>query len=212
MRLVTAGIALLLVTPAPVLAQNATAPEPPAATSACAPRHALVGGIGRASVVAFTGAVFGARVCATVVNLAFDLFTARIADAPAPDALVTAALTGGGEVTLPLEGATVSGAGPFVIAPGGVFPALGGDTSEAPRVILAYAGPRVLLIGTTPVALVDMARILRDQPALFGADAVERAVVLASGPGAALSVRGDDGMLGAPTVATPRMLLLIKRG
>jgi hypothetical protein len=212
MRLVTAGLVVLLAAPAPAFAQNTPAPEPPEVASTCTPRHTIVGGIGRASVVAFTGAVFGARVCATVANLAIDLFTARIADAPAPDALVTAALTGGGDVTLPLEGATVTGAGPFVIAPGGVFPALGGDTSEVPRVILAYAGQRVLVIGTTPVALVDMARILRDQPDLFGADAVERAVVIASGPGATLSVRGDDGILGSPSVATLHVLMLIKRG
>jgi hypothetical protein len=211
MRLVTAGLALLLVAPLPAQAQTAPAPDP-ATASTCAPRQTIVGGIGRASVVAFTGAVFGARVCATVVNLAFDLFTARIAAGPSPDALVTAALTGGGDVTLPLEGVTVSGAGPFVIAPGGKFPPLGGDTSEVPRVILAFAGARVLLIGTTPVALVDLARILRDQPALFGADAVERAVVLASGPGAALSARGDDGIIGEPRVTAPRLLLLIKRG
>ena len=137
MRLVTAGFALLFAATTPALAQNSPAPEAPAA-AACAPRHTIVGGIGRAGVVAFTGPVFGARVCATVVNLAFDLFTARIAAAPSPDALVTAALTGGGDVTLPLEGATVSGAGPFVIAPGGVIPALGGDTSEA-----AARDPRV---------------------------------------------------------------------
>ena len=211
MRCVTAGLALLLVATVPAQAQLTSAPGPPATASTCAPRQAIVGGIGRVSVVAFTGAVFGARVCATVVNLAFDLFTARIAAAPSPDALVTATLTGGGDVNLQLEGATVSGAGPFVIAPGGIFPPLGGDTSEVPRVILAYAGARVLVIGTTPVALVDLARILRDQPALFGADAVERAVVLASGPGAALSVRGDDGIIGEP-IAAPRVLLLIKRG
>jgi hypothetical protein len=211
MRLVTAGLALLLLAPAPALAQSSPAPDPTAAT-ACSPRHAIVGGIGRAEVVAFISPVFGARVCATVVNLANDLFTARIADAPSPEALVTAALTGGGDVTLPLEGATVAGAGPYVVAPGGVFPALGGDTSELPRVILAYSGQRVLVIGTTAVALVDLARILRLQPALFGADAIERAVVLASGPGAALSVRADDGILGAPNVTTSRVLLLIKRG
>jgi hypothetical protein len=206
MRLVAAVLAFVLAAPAAALAQSA-----PAALE-CTPHQTIVAGIGRAGVVAFTGPVFGARVCATVVNLAIDLFTARIAEAPASDALVTAALTGGGDVTLQLEGATVSGVGPYVVAPGGVFPALGGDTSEVPRVLLAYAGQRVLVIGTTPVALVDLARILRDQPDLFGADAVERAVVIASGPGAALSVRGDDGVLGAASVASPRVLLLIKRG
>ena len=211
MRLVTAGLALLLLAPASALGQGSPAPEP-AGAAACAPRRTIVGGIGLAEARAFTSPVFGARVCATVVNLANDLFTARIADAPSSEALVTAALTGGGDVTLPLEGATVSGAGPFVVAPGGIFPALGGDTSEVPRVILAYSGQRVLVIATTAVALVDLARVLRLQPALFGADAIERAVVLASGPAAAISVRGDDGILGAPNVTTPRLLLLIKRG
>jgi hypothetical protein len=211
MRLLSAGLALLL--SAPAFAQGSPAPAGPSpAGPVCAPRQTIVGGIGRAGVVAFTGPVFGARVCATVVNLGFDQFTARIAEAPASDALVTAALTGGGDVTLALEGATVTGAGPFIIAPGGVFPPPGSDISELPRVILAYAGQRVLVIGTTPVALVDMTRILRDQPALFGADAFERAVVIASGPGAALRVRGNDGDLGAPSVTTARVLMLIKRG
>jgi hypothetical protein len=118
----------------------------------------------------------------------------------------------GGDVTLPLEGATVTGIGPYVVAPGGAFPSFGGDTVEAPRVVLAYAGQRVLVIGTTAVALVDLARILRTEPDLFGADAVERAVILASGPNAAIALRSADGLFGAIPMSAPRVLLLIKRG
>ena len=203
-----AAVALMLT--APALAQSPPPPADPAA--ACAPRQTGIGGIGRASVFAFTGPVFGGRVCATVANLANDAFTARVADAASPDALVTAALSGGGTVALPLEGASLADAGPYVVAPGGAIPDFGGDTAEAPRVLLAYAGQRVLLIGTTPIALVDLAKELRTHPGLFGADAIERAVILASGPNAALSIRGDDGVVGAPAATTPRVLLLIKRG
>ena len=206
-RPIAAAVFLLLSLAArPSLAQ--TAPPP----AGCELREGNLGGIGRASVVAFTGPVFGARVCATVANLAIDGFTARLAGGPSSDALVTAAVTAGGDVTLPLDGATVTGIGPYVVAPGGVFPSFGGDTSEVPRVVLAYAGQRVLVIGTTAVALVDLARILRTEPDLFGADAVERAVVLASGPQAALSLRTSAGTFGAPTIVSPRVLLLIKRG
>lgn len=217
LTLAAAALALSLSSAAPAFAQTAPAQLPaqsgsPSAPSPCEPRQAALGGIGRAMVVAFTGPVLGARVCATVVNLAFDGFTARIADAPSSDAVVTAALTGGGDVSLALQGATVTGAGPYVVAPGGVLPSFGGDTSEAPRVVLAYAGQRVLVIATTAVSLVDLARSLRDHPGLFDADAVERAVVIASGPSAALSVRTADGTLGAPSVATPRTLVLLKRG
>jgi hypothetical protein len=183
-------------------------PAPPA----CERREANLGGIGRATVVAFTGPVFGAHVCATVANLSIDGFTARLAGATADDALVTAAVVPGGDVTLPLDGATVTGIGPYVVAPGGQFPSFGGDTAEAPRVVLAYAGQRVLVIGTTAVALVDLARILRTEPDLFGADAVERAVILASGPSAAVSLRTASGIIGAPAITAPRVLLLIKRG
>ncbi|HEY0394959.1 MAG TPA: hypothetical protein VGD01_10750 [Candidatus Elarobacter sp.] len=200
----------------PARAQPAPAPgvaSPAAAASGrCEPREANLGGVGRASVVAFTGPVLGAPVCATVANLSFDGFTARVASAAAPDALVVAALSGGGTVALALEGASLGDAGPYVVAPGGVIPSFGGDISEAPRVVLAYAGQRVLVIGTTPVALVDLARVLRAQSSLFGADAVERAVLLASGNDAALSLNSAGGVLGATTVSTPRVLLLIKRG
>ncbi|MDB5070459.1 MAG: hypothetical protein JWM87_1570 [Candidatus Eremiobacteraeota bacterium] len=221
MRLLAlSAAALAALVSVPALAQTPAAQPalpavslPPAGMSSCEARQStLAGGVGRAIVVAFTGPVFGARVCATVANLAFDGFTARIADAPSNDAVVTAALSDGGAVSLALEGATVTGAGPYVVAPGGVFPSFGGETAEAPRVVIAYAGQRVLVIATTPVALVDLARALRDHPGLFDADAIERAVVVASGPNATVSLRTADGVLGAPTVTTSKMLLLIKRG
>ena len=106
----------------------------------------------------------------------------------------------------------MTGAGPYVVAPGGAFPSFGGDTAELPRVVLAYSGQRTFLIATTPVALVDLAKELRAQPGAFGADAFERAVIIASGPNAALSLRTADGTVGAPSVTTPRVLLLMKRG
>jgi hypothetical protein len=205
-HLAISAAALVLSLAAPASAQNPAAP-------ACAAREANLGGIGRASVVAFTGPVFGAPVCATVANLAFDGFSARIAATPSPDALVIASLgNGGGDVTLPVGDLSLSGVGPYVVAPGGVVNGFGGDTSEAPRVVLAYAGQRVLVIGTSPVALLDLARILRTQPALFGTDAVERAVLLASGPNAAVSLNTADGGFGVPAVGTPRLLIFIKRG
>ncbi|MEA2690364.1 MAG: hypothetical protein QOD51_2971 [Candidatus Eremiobacteraeota bacterium] len=212
------GPALAQVTPAPAQttappASAAPAPaDPPSGSPRCGQGQETLSGIGRLIHVEFTGAVFGAHVCATVANLAFDGFTARIADAPSSDAVVTAALSGGGGVTLPLEGATITGAGPYVVSPGGVMPSFGGDTAEQPRVVLAYAGQRVLLIATTPVGLVDLARALRDHPGLFDADAIERAVIIASGPDAVISVRPDGSRPPAPSVTTPRMLLLIKRG
>jgi hypothetical protein len=208
MRLVTAAAAgFLIAFVTPVSAQTAPAPAP-----ACEVRQANLGGIGRASVVAFTGPVLGAPVCATVANLSIDAFAARIAEAPSPDALVVAALTNGGGIALPLEGATATDLGPYVVAPGGVIPSFNGDIAEAPRVVLAYAGQRVLVIGTSPVALVDLARVLRAQSSLFGTDAVERAIVLASGPNAALSLNTADGVFGASSISTPKVLLLIKRG
>jgi hypothetical protein len=207
MRLAAALVlAVASALPAPAAAQVAPAPSP-----ACVPRQTLLGGIGRALVVGFTGPVFGAPVCATVANLSIDGFTARIADTPPADALVTAALTGGGNVELPLGDTTVPGAGPWVVAPGGVIPDFGGDTAEAPRVVVAYAGQRVLLIGTTPVALVDLAKELRAHPDRFGADAIERAALVATGPNAALSLHGDDGVVGAAAVVTPHVLILVKR-
>jgi hypothetical protein len=208
MRVAIAAVMLALSLGVPVSGQ--AAPSEPDG-SACAARESTLGGIGRMTVFAFTGPVFGGRVCATVANLASDLVTARIAGAPSDDALVTAALGGGGDVSVPLGDMTVTGAGPYVVAPGGVIPAFGADTAELPRVVLAYAGQRTFLIATTPVALVDLAKELRTQPGAFGADAFERAVILASGPAAALSLRTADGTVGAD-VTTPRVLLIIKRG
>ena len=212
--LAAAAIALFV----PFVAAPAVAQSPPATagsaasdTAACTPREATLGPVGRVTVFAFTGPVFGGRVCATVANLGNDLFLARVADAPSDDALVVAALTGGGNVTAPLGDSAVTGAGPYVIAPGGVIPAFGADTAELPRVVLAYAGQRTFLIATSPVALVDLAKELRTQPGAFGADAFERAVILASGASATLSLRTTDGTVGT-VVTTPRVLLLIKRG
>ncbi|HEY0613963.1 MAG TPA: hypothetical protein VGC96_04955 [Candidatus Elarobacter sp.] len=197
---------------APAGAQAAAGvPEP----VRCVARESNLGGVGRASVVAFTGPVLGAPVCATVANLSFDAFTAALAPAGAPPpagVLVAAALSSAGAVTVSLEGATVTGVGPYVVAPGGVIPSFGGDIAEARRVVLAYAGQRVLVIGTSPVALIDLARVLRAQPALFGTDAVERAVLLASGPDAAISLTTADGTIGAASIATPRQVYFMKRG
>jgi hypothetical protein len=213
MRFEIAAAVLSLMLAAPAFAQSpAPAPAPAKPESApCDARESNLGGIGRVTVFAFTGPVFGGRVCATVVNVGSDQFTARVADAPSDDALVTAALTGGGDVSVPLGEAAVPNAGPYVIAPGGVIPAFGADTVEQPRVVLAYAGQRTFLIATSPVALVDLAKELRTQPGAFGADAFERAVILASGPNAALSVRAADGTVGAASVTTPRVLLVMKR-
>lgn len=201
-------LALVLALGAPALAQ--TPPQAAGEPPPCLERAANLGGIGRASVVAFTAPITGAPVCATVANLQIDAFTARVGDAPDPDALVSAAMTGGGDLTLPLDGATVTGVGPYVVAPGGVFPSFGGDFSEAPRVIFAYAGGRVLVIATSAVSLVDMARALRSNSSLFGTDAVERAIVIASGRSATLSLQTASGPFGSP-VGTPRILQLRKR-
>ena len=208
MRFAIGIVLLALSLGAPVAGQAA-----PSASDnvVCETRAANLGGIGRVTVFAFTGPVFGGRVCATVANLASDLVTARVADAPSDDAVVTAALAGGGDVTAPVGDISVTGAGPYVIAPGGVIPAFGADTAELPRVVLAYAGQRTFLIATTPIALVDLAKELRTQPGAFGADAFERAVILASGPNAALSLRTADGTVGS-NVTAPRVLLIIKRG
>jgi hypothetical protein len=58
--------------------------------------------------------------------------------------------------------------------------------------------------------VIDLALALRDQPDLFGIDAPERAVILASGSSAALELHTDLGTLGTP-VATPRALVLVRR-
>ncbi|HEX3549478.1 MAG TPA: hypothetical protein VHT53_03845 [Candidatus Elarobacter sp.] len=197
---------------APAAAQTpAPSPSPsPAPPAACAPREAVLGGIGHATVVSFRGPIFGGTVCAVVANLANDAFTASIADAPSAGALVVASLGSGCTVTVPLEGATPSGT--YVIAPGGVIPSFGGDTAEAPRVVLAFSGQRVIVIGTTAIALVELARVLRTQPEIFGADAVERAVVIASGPAATVALRTAAGTLGVEPDAAQRVLLFMKRG
>ncbi|HEY6236333.1 MAG TPA: hypothetical protein VIW69_14635 [Candidatus Elarobacter sp.] len=208
MYYVLSTLALALSLDASAPGQSSSAPL----AAACVPHEANLGGIGRVTVFGFTGPVFGGRVCATVANLGSDQFTARVAGAQSEDALVIAALTGGGDVTAPLGDAAVTGTGPYVIAPGGVIPAFGADTAEQPRVVLAYAGQRTFLIATSAVALVDLAKELRTQPGAFGADAFERAVLLASGPNAALSLRTSDGTMGAANVTTPRVLLIMKRG
>lgn len=218
MRAFAAGFAaLVLPLAAPAAGQTPTPTPSPSSDAPCTARQGALGALGRAMVVAFTGPVYGTHVCATVANLAIDGFTARIVGTPADTAagdgtVVTAALTGGGAVTLPLDGATLTGAGPYVVAPGGVFPDFDGSSAEAPRVVFAYAGQRVLVIATTAVALIDLTRELRDHPGLFDADAIERAVVIASGPDAALSIRTPAGTLGAAAVTTPQVLVLIKRG
>jgi hypothetical protein len=235
MRYLLVAAVLTMALPSPGNAQMVPAPAASAAAgvpSACEPRQANLGGVGRASVVAFTGAIFGDRVCATVANLSLDGIAPAIADAPAVGALAVAPLGNGAGATLvissytlavvPADAApavgnltppasnTTAPVGPFVISPGGQIPNFGGDTKAEPRVVLAYAGPRLLLIGTSAVTLVDLARALRDQPDLFGADAVERAVVLASGAQASLLLRTADGTLGTQAPAA-RYLILGKR-
>lgn len=222
MRVAIALLALVGVA-APAGAQQAS-PEP---TAACVRTDvAVAGGIGRAVVVSFTGAVTGAKVCALVVNLANDGFSASIGIAPADGSVVSASVMAGSGAVLtagptglnvvPSSGSGVSpdgfAVGPFVIAPGGAFPNFGGDTSEVPRVVLAYAGPRVLLIRLSAVSLLDLTHVLRDQPGLFGSDAPERAVVLSSGGAAALVVRTSDGTrLGTPIPGGSLSLSFMKR-
>ncbi len=206
MRLALAVIALILLADSPAAAQTS-----PAAGAPCTPRQTNLGGIGRAGVVAFTAPVSRAPVCATFANVAFDGFEAQLGASAPDDALIAAAVIPGGDVTVALEGATLSGVGPYVVTPGGGFPDAAGDVAEAPRVVLAFSGPRVLLIATTPVELVDLTVVLRSMPDLFGADAVERAVVLASGPGAALRLRGDGGSIGPSAIATAAVLSISKR-
>jgi len=267
MRTPSTLLALALAAALPVLAVPAGAQSAPAAAPACAPAEANVGGIGRAHVVRFTGAVFGASVCALSVGLPFDSFAAAIADGPPPaGALVVASLGTGSAATLAVRGENLAllappgapaaltaaappqpaasgdpepgapsaespasapaaapavpgpeaaAVGPYVVAPGGSIPDFNGDTSELPRVVLGYAGQRTFVIATSPVELVDLAKALRDEPDLFGADeAFERAIVLASGPSAALVVRGADGELRGGAAAAPsgRVLILGKRG
>jgi hypothetical protein len=233
MRSPTAGLVLTLTlalsAPAPAQSPAAVAspgvsPSPPAAAEGCQPRTALLGGIGRASIVAFTGKVFGDRVCATVANLAIDSFQASLGPAAAPGALVSAGVGGGTGAALGVGpngslvltagsgGAGSVAVGPVLIAPGGTLAVEAGDPTALPRLVLAFAGQRVLVIGTSPVTLVDLARILREQPDLFGADAFERAIVIATGPGAALALQTDSGRFGTQPASTALVLSLIKRG
>ncbi len=224
MRLTVLSIALSL-----AAGQSAFAQTPPPASPGAVPcvhqDVPLAGGIGRASVVTFTGAVYGQRVCALVANLASDGFAAAVTASASDDAVVTAAVMRGvgasitaapsGLALRPLDAAGTGAAGanavgPFVIAPGGSFPGFGKDTTEVPRVVLAYAGQRILLVRTTAVTLTDLAHALREQPDIFGSDAAERAVILASGDDAVMQVRTADGTLGAP-VRTPLTLLIKQR-
>lgn len=233
MRPPTAGLALTLAlaltvpalaqTPSPSPSPAASASPAPLSANGCVRRTALLGGIGRASVVAFTGKIFGDHVCAMVANLAIDSFQASLGHGPASGALVSAGVGSGSGASLtvgpngslaiapgvPAAGSTAIG--PVLIAPGGQLAIEGGDATALPRLVLAYAGQRVLVIGTSPVTLADLARILRDQPDLFGADAVERAIVIASGPDATLSLLTDAGVLGSPPSADSQVLSLIKR-
>jgi hypothetical protein len=188
-----------------------TAQAPPP----CTPQTAALGPMGRAAVVAFTGPQFGDRVCAVVVNLAVDGYRATLAG-DAGDAPIAVALTPGTGAALTLApdggvriapgapsiGEAALAVGPFVVAPGGEFTSPPNATDEAPRVVLAYAGQRVVLLATSPVTLTDLSRIVREQPDLFGIDAPERAVVLASGADATLVVHAANVTLGtAPTGA-----------
>jgi hypothetical protein len=218
--LLALGLVARAQTPSPV---PATDPSPATSGAAdCSTRSAPLGGIGRASVVAFTGRIFGDHVCATVANLTIDGYRAALAQTAQPGALVSATVMpgSGGTLSIAPDGTalvtagTASGpgaVGPLLIAPGGTLAVQGGDTTALPRVVLAYGGQRLLVIGTTPVTLVDLARILRDQPDLFGAETVERAVVLASGPAAAVSLQTDAGPISSGTPAGAEILSLTKR-
>ncbi len=183
------------------------------------------GAAGRAAVVSFTGAIFRQRVCVVYANLALDGITTRIGNTAAPDALVTTALTAGKGATLALQGDVPSltpsaaandpangsfGIGPFLIAPGGALQTFGSDMTEEPRVVLGFSGARLVVMRTTAVTLTELARALRDQPDLFGADAFERAAVMASGTQAMLSVRAGSSRLGGD-VATTQTLSFINR-
>jgi hypothetical protein len=224
MRFTVLSIALSLAAAQSAVAQT-TPPASPGAVACVREDVPLAGGIGRASVVSFTGAVYGQHVCALVANLASDGFAAAVTPSPSDDAVVTAAVmkgTGASMAARPnglalgpadalgTASADANAVGPFVIAPGGAFPGFGKDTSEVPRVVLAYAGQRILLVRTTAVTLTDLAHALREQPDIFGSDAAERAVILASGDDAAMQVRTTNGMLGTP-VRTPLTLLIKQR-
>jgi hypothetical protein len=216
--------ALTLALAALALTAQAPAPATPAATPACATGTRVLGPIGRVSVVSFTGAVFDEHVCATAVNLAIDGYRASFAAAPGHGPIDAAVAPGmGGALTIAADGTALLAAGrvidanpdaldvgPFVIAPGGTFAAPVGQTEELPRVVLAYAGRRVLLLATTPITLLDLTRVLEDQPDLFGIGTPERAVVLASGTGATLRV-GTATVTAGTAPATGQVLEIAPR-
>ena len=190
---------------------------PAAAQQSCEPRAAALGGVGMASVVAFTGPVYGDRVCAIVASLAPGAFSANIANAPSKDALLSAGLGGANAATLavsPGGDLTIASNGPYVIAPAGQIPDFGSGGAVAPRVVIAYAGQRIVVIQTSPVALADLARVLRAQPDLFGlSNAVERAILIASGDQASISVdaAGTVPWTAGSLDQTRRFLVLTKR-
>jgi hypothetical protein len=214
-----AALAALAVFAATVTAAAQVQPAP-----ACDARQAGLSGVGRAEVVSFTGAIGGERVCALVANVSAAGVSARIVAGPrGADALVVAAIAPGGGAVLTIRdgGLTVEPAapgapqggeglsvGPFVVPPGGGFPAADTHDSERMRVVLAYAGSRLVLIQTTPVTIVDLALALRDQPDLFGIDAPERAVLLAGGAGAVMQLRTDAGTLGTAPATAPALELM----
>lgn len=201
--------ALLVALAAPAAAQGT--PAPPSAPAPCVPRDAGLAGIGRASVVAFRGVIYGGNVCATVANLALGSFGAQVGGVPPAGALAVAALGNAATLSVTPSGdLTTGGPGPYLIAPGGTLGDVG-SADELPRVAVAFAGQRVLLISTSAVTLADLARALRDQPDLFGVESVERAVVVASGPDATLALRTDDGTWGTPPAPGRPALALAKR-
>ncbi|HTW86118.1 MAG TPA: hypothetical protein VMD91_18750 [Candidatus Sulfotelmatobacter sp.] len=210
MRAATLLLALTLTgqTPAPAPAASAAPSAAPVAD--CTPRTEPLGAIGRASVVTFTGAVYGDHVCALVLNLADDGYRASFAAASGTAPIEVALTPGaGGSLGIDAGGALRAvpgapsasdavGVGPFIIAPGGTFAAPAGANDEQPLVVLAYAGQRIVLLATSAVTPVDLADALQRQPDLFGIVAPERAIVLAHGPGSTISVRLHATILGTP--------------
>lgn len=209
-----------------VIAMAALPTQTAAGGPPCVTRDVGLGGVGRARVIIFTGAGSEEPVCALVATFAAEGVRARIAEGTDREgALVVAALTPGRGATVivrdgvlavspsgtaPADDPAAVAVGPFVVPPGGGFPSASGDPSAVARVVLAYAGARIVIFQTTPVTVIDLALALRDQPDLFGIDAPERAVILASGSSAALELHTDLGTLGTP-VATPRALVLVRR-
>jgi len=214
-------LSILVVVAVAALPARTAAGGPP-----CMTRDIGLGGVGRARVVSFTGAGSEEQVCALVATFAADGVRARIVEGTDREgALLAAALTPGRGATLIVRDGVLAvspagstsgedpagvAVGPFVVPPGGGFPSASGDPSSVARVVLAYAGSRIAVFQTTPVTVIDLALALRDQPDLFGIDAPELAVILASGSSAALELHTDLGTLGSP-VATSRALILVRR-